>query len=146
MAEEGPFDPYVAVLADLEGKKAQLEQAIATIKALQSGGAIPTAKVSMTAYAPTVTAGLNIKIDTFHGLTLAQSVKKYLTMRKEPVTTQDIIDALKEGGQSGSDGSNFQVVVSNSLNRQSASDGEISRVKKGVWGLKSWYAGANKEE
>jgi hypothetical protein len=63
--------------------------------------------------------------------------KKSLDMK--PATTQEIVDALTTGGQSGADGANFTTVVTNSLNRMAAADGEVSKAKRGILGLKSWY-------
>ncbi|MGH2509065.1 MAG: hypothetical protein ACRDHZ_16930 [Ktedonobacteraceae bacterium] len=129
----------------LEAQISNVDTAIAALRALQSGTPIPVVLAAQKTPSPQFSAGngasITIELDTFHGLTTAQSIKKYLTMRgKKPATTQEIVEALKAGGQSGSDGANFSVVVNNSLNRMSASDGEVSKVRKGIWGLKSWYS------
>lgn len=130
--------------AALEAQIASIDTAIGALRALQSGVPIPGVPATPTP-SPQFGAGngapIAIELDTFHGLTTAQSIKKYLSMRgRKPATTQEIVEALKAGGQSGADGANFSVVVNNSLNRMSAADGEVSKVRKGIWGLKSWYA------
>lgn len=149
-----PQEKYADAIADLQSQRGALEAqiamvdtAIAALKALQDGTpfAAPTTSPLGTAQLGSTASvnGLNIQIelDTFHNLTTAQSVKKYLGMRnKRPATTQEIVEALQSGGQSGSDGPNFAVVVNNSLNRMSAADGDVSKVRKGIWGLKSWYS------
>jgi hypothetical protein len=134
-------DHYDAVLADLEAQVATLQTAIAAIKAVRSGGAIaPIGTANIFEGTGPINAAAEIAIDAFHKLTIAQSIKKYLAMRpKKPATTQEIVDALTAGGQSGSDGPNFANVVNNSLNRMAAADGDVSKVKRGVWGLKAWY-------
>jgi hypothetical protein len=136
-------DHYDAVLADLEAQIATLQTAIAAIKAVRSGAPAP-----VTFHGPlkppseaTPFNPLEIAVDAFHALTVAQSIKKFLAMRnRKPATTQDIVEALTAGGHSGADGANFSVVVNNSLNRMSAADGDVSKVKRGLWGLKEWYA------
>jgi hypothetical protein len=130
----------------LEAQIASIDTAIAALSALQGGSPIPPIIPAPAMNTPPTVAGGNgvniqIELDTFHNLTTAQSIKKYLGMRnRKPATTQDIVEALKSGGQSGADGGNFSVVVNNSLNRMSAADGEVSKVRKGIWGLKSWYS------
>jgi hypothetical protein len=138
-------DPYQAVIADLEAQIAQLQAAIATINAVRAGATVPTGAAAPQGskhIPPSNNDTLeDIPIDAFHTLTVAQGIKKYLGMRpRKPATSQEIVEALQHGGQNGSDGANFSVVVNNSLNRMSASDGEVSKVRRGVWGLKSWYS------
>jgi len=136
-------DHYAAVIADLERQISQLQAAIAAIQAVRAGAVIPPPPPMVsnsTATASDQVNSLDIAIDAFHTLTVAQSIKKFLGMRpRRPVTTAEIVEALRAGGQSGSDGTNFTVVVNNSLNRMSADDGVVSKVKRGVWGLKEWY-------
>ncbi len=153
MSSPAPDEKYAGAIAELLAQKSALEAqlasvdtAISALRALQSGSPIP----AVAAVAPIApphhgngpkAQSLHIELDTFHGLTTAQSIKKYLGMRnKKPATTQEIVEALRSGGQSGSDGANFAVVVNNSLNRMSAADGEVSKVRKGIWGLKAWYS------
>lgn len=148
----GSEEKYAGAIAELQAQRAALEAQIASVdtaisalKALQTGTPIPVGASSAVPLQATPTAGngsnAQIELDTFHGLTTAQSIKKYLGMRnRKPATTQEIVEALGAGGQSGSDGPNFAVVVNNSLNRMSAADGEVSKVRKGIWGLKSWYS------
>jgi hypothetical protein len=136
-------DHYDAVLADLEAQVATLQTAIAAIKAVRGGGPIVHVGTANIFEGGAPPSSVDIAIDAFHKLTVAQSIKKYLAMRpKKPATTQEIVDALMAGGQANSDGNNFAVVVGNSLNRMAAADGDVSKVKRGVWGLKEWYASA----
>ena len=140
-------DPYAAVLAELEAQRAKIDTAIAAIKALPSSGRIVVGTMQPSNGSQPSDIKLDIAIDTFHALTLSQAIKKYLEMRmKKPATTAEIVDALKAGGQSNADGTNFSVVVNNSLNRMAAADGVVSKVKRGVWGLKAWYESNAKAE
>jgi hypothetical protein len=142
MSDKGSVDYLAGAIAQLEAQRAKIDSAIETLKALLAGSPIPTGgdTSEKTSQSESVSPESTIELDTFHGLTVAQSVKKYLGMRKKkPASTQEVVDALRAGGQSGSDGANFGVVVTNSLNRMSADDGEVSKVRRGVWGLKSWY-------
>jgi hypothetical protein len=145
---EGSVDPYAAVIADLERQIVQLQAAIAAIQAVRAGTVIPSpiSKANPTAASGQVNSQ-EIAIDAFHTLTVSQAIKKYLGMRpRRPVSTSEIVEALRAGGQAGSDGTNFAVVVNNSLNRMSAEDGAVSKVKRGIWGLKEWYETKPKSE
>jgi len=140
MGEKGAVDHYAAVLADLEAKLAAIQNAIATIKAIQSGSAI-VAPIGLSAPIPNAASGqVELPIDAFHRLTISKAIRKYLQMRpNRPATTPEIVEALRAGGQKGAEGSNFMVVVNNTLNRMQAPGGGISKVKRGVWGLTEWY-------
>lgn len=148
MSSERSVDHYAAVLADLEAKKAQIEAAIATIKALKGGGQLPPSiKASVDTQSAVAGDVIELEIDAFHKLTTAQSIRKYLGMRnRRPATTQEIVEALTAGGQANADGPNFAVVVSNSLKRLAADDGVATKVKRGVWGLKEWYQNKSKTD
>lgn len=141
MTTERPVDHYTAVLAELEAQRAKIDAAIDAIKALQQGTGWST--VGPTAVnqpkASDSNGTLDIPLDAFHRLSVSQAIRKYLSMRRKPSTTAEIVEALAAGGQSGSDGANFNVVVNNTLNRMQAPDGGISKVKRGVWGLTEWY-------
>lgn len=137
MGDKATGDHYAAVLADLEAQRARIDEAIGTIKALQ-GGSMPLAgPVKGTGVSNPAT--VEIALDAFHRLTVSAAIKKYLRMLGKPATTPEIVEALSAGGQAGSEGTNFMVVVNNTLNRMQPPDGGISKVKRGVWGLAEWY-------
>lgn len=141
MSSERSVD-YAAVLADLEAQRAKLDVAIEAIRALQQGSPIPIGPAAAPPgnAKPANNGEGEIPLDAFHRLSVSQSIKKYLSMRgRKPATTGEIVAALAAGGQAGSDGTNFNVVVNNTLNRMQAPDGGISKVKRGVWGLSEWY-------
>jgi hypothetical protein len=146
MSNESSVDHYAAVLADLEAQRAKIDAAISTIKALQSGGLMVAVTPGSTSQSSPNHGALEIPVDAFHRLSVSQAIKKYLGMRRKPATTQELVEALIAGGQSGSDGANFNVVVNNTLNRMQAPDGVITKVKRGVWGLKEWYEAKAKND
>lgn len=140
MGTKGSVDHYAAVLADLEARRAQIDATIATLKALQAGGIAATAGGAQVGTVIDNSGDSEIAVDEFHKLTVGSAINKYLGMRgRKPATTAEIVEALTKGGQAGSEGNNFTVVVSNTLNRLQAADGSISKVKRGLWGLKEWY-------
>jgi hypothetical protein len=125
---------YPAVLADLKAKRALLDQAIAAVEAIVSGGApaLPSA-------AKNGLVGPNlpreIKPDTFYGLSILDASKKYLAMTGEAQTTEQLADALNRGGLLCKPGS-----VAAILQRAvKIKDGELRRVGRGRWGLATWY-------
>ena len=149
-----PVDYYAAVLADLEAQRAKIDTAIAAIQALQTAGlsmpsAAPSFPGSPSSGTPALTTDsvLEIPLDAFHRMSVSQAIKKFLGMRgRRPATTAQIVEALAAGGQAGSDGANFNVVVNNTLSRMQAPNGGISKVKRGVWGLSEWYDSKLKNE
>ena len=151
MSNEGSADHFAAVIADLKAQILRLEQAIEVIRAVQTGAQIPAAAQSSALPSnggPGKTAeAIEIAMDEFHQMTVGAAIRKYLGMRgRKPATTAEVIQALTKGGQSGSEGSNYNVVVNNTLNRLQAADGGISRVRRGVWGLREWYENKGKSE
>src|ERR1700722_2131131 len=95
VSDHSEGDHYDAVLADLEAQIIQLQAAIAAIKAVR-GGTRVTAGVGIKS-PPTGSrheSSAEIAIDTFHKLTVAQGIKKFLGMGpKKPVTTQEFVEA-----------------------------------------------------
>ena|ERR1700730_5325342 len=141
MSKDVMTDPFGPAIAAIEAKIAQLQETLATLKTFQSGGPSEIALIgTKTTFNKSQESSLTIDLDSFHNMTLSQAIKKYLSMRwKKPATTNEIVEALRTGGQAGSEGDNFSVVVNNSLNRMSAADGIVSKVRRGIWGLKEWY-------
>jgi hypothetical protein len=116
---------YDAVLADLEARKAQLEAAIAAIKAIASqGGSGPNPSGS----------GPHVGPSAFLGMSIPDAAKKYLSGVKEKKPTQEIIDALVAGGLPPSK----YTTVYNILTRRQKQVGDIVNMK-GDWGLAEWY-------
>jgi hypothetical protein len=142
MSKDVMTDPFGPAIAAIEAKIAQLQETLATLKTFQSGSPAEIALIggTKTTFNKPQETSLTIDLDSFHNMTLSQAIKKYLSMRwKKPATTNEIVEALRTGGQAGAEGDNFSVVVNNSLNRMSAADGIVSKVRRGIWGLKEWY-------
>ncbi len=123
---------YIAVLADLEERKAKLDAAIEGIRAIlgESSG-IPIKKASK-----------EIESDSFFGISIVDATKKYLRMVKSKKSTTDIVTALEQGGITHTS-KNFTTTVYSVLFREMNKTGEIVRVGQD-WGLAEWYPGMRK--
>ena len=119
-------DNYKAVIADLEKQRAEIDQTIALLKRRAGQSASGSASAE----------GDNeeeIQPDTFHGKNIFQATEKYLSMVGRPArSTEEIVEALGRGGVTATAGS-----VATILGRDKS--GRVSRVKRGLWGLKEWY-------
>lgn len=128
---------YAAVLADLEAKRAQLDNAIAGIRVmlgLPSGPLVGSASLPQPA-----ASAAEIASDAFFGLSIPDAAKKFLAMRKRTATTPEIVDGLKRGGQQNAASENFANTVGSVLARVYSSGAGIVRVARGTWGLAEWY-------
>jgi hypothetical protein len=117
---------YAAVLADLEGRKAQLESAIAAIKtiiATQGGATSPDGGGSG-----------SVGPSAFLAMSIPDAAKKHLAAVRQKKSTQEIIDALTAGGLPPSK----YTTVYNILTRRQAQVGDIINMK-GDWALAEWY-------
>jgi hypothetical protein len=135
-----PVD-YLAILADLEAKKAALEHTITSFRqamamgalgqmATESGG-VPSVSV------PSMTGG-EVPAGAFHGKSIPEATQLYLEIVKRKQTGREIAEALQKGGME-STSKNFAEVVGNGLNRARRL-GNSGLVKLGAhWGLASWY-------
>lgn len=130
---------YAAVLADLEARKAQIDQAIAVIKAIMGMPAAlaPSAVANGSATGPA--AGPEIAPDTFFGMSIPEAAKKFLAMRKRVCTTPEIVEALTRGGQVNAASDRFSNTVGSVLGRAHDNDAGIVRIGRGTWGLAEWY-------
>jgi hypothetical protein len=124
---------YKALLEDLKRQKAEIETMIAyTERQLgtpRRSGESPAGLVT------TDNTDVEIQPDTFHGKNILQASEKYLSMVGRPArSTEEIAEALGRGGLGTTPGS-----VATILGRDKS--GVIQRVKRGLWGLTSWYTG-----
>jgi hypothetical protein len=161
MSSEGtmtaPID-YNAVLADLEGKRGQIDAAIAVIRTLigavaTDGSPAPAPEAeqgSSVTRAPQAVvpaahvAGVDLKSDTFFGLSTAGAVRKFLTMAKRPQSPRVIANALVVGGQiHARDPKTAYANVYSVLKR--SKDRDFVQVRDGDWGLAEWYGNKAKE-
>jgi hypothetical protein len=127
------------MLADMEAKKAVLEQAIASLKAAIAAGAlgrpgeVPPGLFS--AGSPS-TEPVELPVGAFLNKSVPAAVKLYLSAVKKKQKAHRIAAALKEGGME-STAANFETVVVGALHRLKTA-GEVLRFKDG-WGLTEHY-------
>jgi hypothetical protein len=132
-----PYDPYEIVLSDLRAKRAQIDQAIATLEGLRAAG-LPVSPALVEGQDQGQNNSGEIMQGTFLGMSLADAARKLLTIRKRPLTTTEILEGLQFGGVvfRGQAPGN---VVGSILHRHSGTD--IVSIARGTWGLKEWYPG-----
>jgi hypothetical protein len=140
MMAENLADPYDAVLADLNAKRAQIEQAIAVLTALREGRT-PSPQGATKSEIPLEGQSFEAA-GQFLGMSIVDATKKLLAARKRAMGNADILADLKVGGLvlTSNDPLN---VVSSVLMRRFKNEGDIVRVERGIWGLKEWYPGRN---
>jgi hypothetical protein len=122
---EAPIN-YEAVLADLEARKAKLEAAIESIRAILAQGGAGTS-------GPIGPSG-SIAPDAFLQMSIPDATKKYLGSTRQKQSTQAIIDALEKGGLPKS---KYNTVYS-ILSRRQKQVGDIINMD-GDWALAEWY-------
>ena len=121
-------DPIDAVIADLEARRAAIDQTIATLRALKGEPSplLPGAGASPQG---------GIEAGTFFNLNIAEATKKYLNMVGKAQSTKQVSDALRKGSLEVKDES-----VAAILQRVvRAGDPELVNVGRGMWGLKRFY-------
>ena len=135
-------DPYAIVLADLRAQRDRIDTAIAALEGLRgSAGSHVKPTAAGTAEPPDMIGGV-ISDGLLLGMSIADATIKVLSLRKRKMTTPEVLADLKAGGLalSSKDPGN---VVNSVLYRRFQSVGDIVRVERGTWGLKSWYPGRN---
>ncbi len=136
-----PSLDYGAVLADLEAKRSALDQTIASLRSLMGGGALAiNAGDSIMGMADNISLSLHggeVPAGAFHGKSVPEAAKLYLSLVKQKKSTREIAEALVKGGME-SNSKNFETTVAGGLYRAFNTTGEIVRVK-GAWGLAEWW-------
>src|ERR1700687_1496195 len=127
---------YQAVLADLEAKRDELDNAINVIKRVLGD---PTASHATASGHHKQPAGHTLTPTSFFGMSVGDAAKKYLAFVKEPQSAPVIAKALETYGIK-TVSKNFTVTVFSALERKEDA-GEIVRPKRGLWGLSEWYPG-----
>jgi hypothetical protein len=120
---------YNAVLADLENRKAQIESAIAAVKAIiaASGGSFDGTNGG-------VISPDNIPTGAFLRLSIADATKKFLDMVKTKQSVPQITQALERGGLPPAKTNTVYAV----LRRRENDIGDIIRLGD-EWALAEWY-------
>ena len=129
------------VIALLESKRAAIDTAIASLKALTNSGALGpsegTSYINLAANVvnPSTSSG-EVPDGVFHGKTLPAGIKLYLSLMNKKQTVREISDGLKKGGME-STSKWFDKIIYATLGRLRKS-GEIVKIE-GNWGLPEWY-------
>ena len=143
--ENGNTIDYRVVLADMEAKRAALDNAIASLRnALPAliGPSVGDAFPGLADGPPVVSLGSahsgEIPAGAFFKKSIIEAAKLYLSLVKRKKTTHEIAVALREGGME-THSKNFERMVGILLKRASKSaSGGIVKLKDG-WGLSDWY-------
>jgi hypothetical protein len=127
---------YLAVLADMEAKRAALDSAITHLRLFLAGqaGGVPLPAGGGTTSMPTG----EIPAGAFLGKSIPDAAKLYLQIMKRKASTREIADGLRKGGME-STSSNFYGIVHAILDRSRKAGGEIVKLDKATWGLAEWY-------
>jgi len=136
---------YGAFLADLEAKKAVLERAIASLRAVMDAGALAVNagdSMSMTdGFSSSVMASGEVPQGAFLGKSIPEAAKLYLAIVKRKQTSREIAEGLKKGGIE-SKAKSFNAQVHTILDRSRKSGAGVFVKLDGYWGLAEWYPAA----
>ena len=128
-----PVD-YVEVLADLERRKGELEAAINAIRRLVD----PTSSAAHSTVLAPAEAGP--RAYPFLGMTIPEATIAHLRTAQKPLSTHEVIAALKQGGLRDS---NYQTVYQ--VLRRRAREKQDLAVDKGKWHLAEWHKWRRKQ-
>jgi hypothetical protein len=134
---------YGVFLADLEGKRAVLDQAIASIRAVMASGALAVSVGdSMPPMTDSVSLGLHggdVPVGAFLGKSIPEAARLCLQIVKRKLTSREIADYLKKGGIETSS-KNFPMQVHSILTRAAKpSTSQLLKLDRSYWGLADWY-------
>lgn len=133
---------YGMFLADLEAKRAMLEQAIASVRAVMASGALVSVGDSMPAMADSVSVGLHggdVPVGAFLGKSIPEAAKLCLQIVKRKLTSREVAEFLKKGGIETA-AKNFPTQVHSILTRAAKSHtSPILKLDRSHWGLADWY-------
>lgn len=126
---------YAEVLADLERRKGELEAAISAIRRLVNP-ALPAPYAGPT---PVPVADAQRPFP-FLGMTIPEATITHLRTSQKPLSTHEVIAALKQGGLRDS---NYQTVYQ--VLRRRAREKQDLAVDKGKWHLAEWHKWRRKQ-
>jgi len=124
---------YAAVLADLREQRARLDAAILALEAVM---AVPKAATQAPLSLPAPPAVPAMAPD-YHGMTVHEAALRYLQSKAVGQRTTQILQALQSGGVALTGKSpinSLGAILNGNLKRQ----GQIVKLKRGVWGLSAW--------
>ena len=126
---------YAEVLADLERRKGELEAAIHVIRQLVNP-LEPSAPRALYPFPPPDAP----RAFPFLGMTIPEATIAHLRAVQTPLTTHEVIAALKQGGLRDS---NYQTVYQ--VLRRRAREKQDLAVDKGKWHLAEWHKWRRKQ-
>ncbi|HEV2349526.1 MAG TPA: hypothetical protein VG028_06725 [Terriglobia bacterium] len=132
---------YAAIIADLEAKRAKLDHAISSLRALAGIGTISNSDgVTIDTSMPYGASGAGgIPDGAFHGKTIPEAIRLYLDLMHKKQTAREITDGLKKGGVESTSKKWFDKIIYATLDRLKKSK-PPQIVKIGTeWGLPEWY-------
>jgi len=131
-------NPYDAVIADLEAKRAEIDSALQLMKRLRDFAGAATMLASPPSNRPSAPIAdlTDIPSDAFFNMTIADAAVKFLAAwaSRKPQNTHTIIEALAHGGLKNKA---YPSVYGN-LHRRAAKVGDVVNVH-GDWALAEWY-------
>lgn len=129
---------YKAIIADLEEKRAAIDNAIASLRKIAGLGTLGTQDgTGLNTSVPFGASGAGEVPDgAFHGKTLPEAIKLYLELMHKKQSPREIIEGLKKGGME-STSKYFGKIVYATLTRLKGA-GDIVKVGS-EWGLPAWY-------
>jgi len=126
-----------AVIASLEAKRAALDSAIASLRALVSSGVSSADGTIVATTGSFAASGAGEVPDgAFHGKSMPAAIRLYLEMVRTKKTAREISDGLKKGGLE-STSNFFDKIVYSTLDRLRKA-GEVVKIGN-AWGLPSWF-------
>lgn len=116
---------WVAALAEVEAKIAKLQAFAENIRDMMASAGLSPSPSG---------GGGGIRPDAFLKLSIPDATKKYLGVARQKKSTQEVMDALEQGGLPPS---KYNTVYS-ILSRRANQVGDIINMK-GDWALAEWY-------
>ncbi len=132
---------YAAVLADLESKRAVIDNMIAGARQMLNLG-VDQGTTAQSSGGRSEQAPTKVQFDSFFRMTMPDAITKYLEIAKRPQTVSEITKALREGGLPSSAKHLMPLVGSRLSGMKKA--GEVANVQ-GKWGLASWYPAVSRQ-
>lgn len=133
---------YEDVLADLRAKREKIDAAISGIEIMVGIAGNPSPSVAKPLVENLPQA---VEPDTFFKMSVPDATRKFLQMRKRPQATQDIANALEQGGVFHSS-KDFPNTVGTVLTRIDKSGGDIIKIGRAKFGLAEWYPAAKRKK
>ena len=130
---------YAPIIADLERKRAEIDQTIASLRrlsGLSENGS--DANSSTTDASLPIGVGGGLRDDAFFGMKGPEAVKAFLAWAKRPQGAAKIASELVAHGFTTTATTPANAIRTTLVRLQEA--GEVVQVKK-EWGLASWYPG-----